>query len=207
MLVDAEGRQYEVFTPEEGRLVRRWRRHFVRRTGRGARSGDRRHTRRRRGCGFQHGHDRASVHAGRRPLRGARRRCDRDIDISYVLNSSMEVCVPLPPEARRDISDVAIVAENPDGTQTALSTSVRITDAGIIACGRLSALPASIAVGTAGSPDAIPTPNPDPIESPDTGGRAPSQSRLLVLAIISIAVILAGAASASFRRKRWTHLV
>ncbi len=207
VLVDAEGRQYEVFTPEEGGsfdggdvtlsaepgVVPDLEIVGVRADAAGAASN-------------------MGMTAHRYTLVGDRYEV-RAIDAtetsisSYVLNSSMEVCVPLPPEARRDISDVAIVAENPDGTQTVLSATVRITDAGIIACGRLSALPASIAVGTAGSPDAIPTPNPDPIESPDTGGRAPSQSGLLVLAIISIAVILAGAASASFRRNDRTHLV
>ena len=40
---------------------------------------------------------------------------------SYVLNSPLEVCVPLPPAARHDISDVALVANNPDGTLTVLS--------------------------------------------------------------------------------------
>ena len=42
---------------------------------------------------------------------------------SYVLNAPMEVCFPLPTEARRNISDVAIVANNPDDTLTILSAS------------------------------------------------------------------------------------
>ena len=81
---------------------------------------------------------------------------------SYVLNAPLEVCVPLPPAARHDISDVAIVADNADGTLTVLSASVRITGSsgGVNVCGNLGTLPATIAVGTAGSPEAIPTATP-----------------------------------------------
>ena len=115
---------------------------------------------------------------------------------SYVLNAPLEVCVPLPPEARHDISDVAIVVSNPDGTLTVLSASVRITaSSGVNVCGNLGTLPASIAVGTAGSPEAIPTatPDPDAIEDPDTGGYAPLGSGLLmVLVIFGIGVIFGG---------------
>ncbi len=113
---------------------------------------------------------------------------------SYDLNSPLEVCLPLAPEARPDDSDVAIVANNPDGTLTALSASVRITASlGINVCGNLGTLPATIAVGTAGSPGAIPTPTPE-IEPafPDTGGTAPTGDGLLLLMIAAAVVAIAG---------------
>ena len=124
---------------------------------------------------------------------------------SYVLNAPLEVCVPLPPEARHDLSNVAIVVNNPDGTLTVLSASVRITQAGINVCGNLGTLPASIAVGTAGSPDAIPTavPDPDEIADPDTGGYAPSRNGLLMLVMMMIVggVIVLGGVLLARRRQ------
>ena len=122
---------------------------------------------------------------------------------SYVLNSPLEVCVPLPPEARHDISDVAVVVNNPDGTLTVLSASVRITaSSGVKVCGNLGTLPASIAVGTAGSPDAIPTPTPDPdaIADPDTGGYAPLGSGLVLVVMIVGGVIVLGGVLLARRR-------
>ncbi len=114
---------------------------------------------------------------------------------SYVLNSPLEVCVPLPPAARHDISDIALVADNLDSTLTVLSASVRITGSsgGVNVCGNLGTLPATIAVGTAGSPDAIPTATPDldEIVDPDTGGYAPLGSGLLLVMMIGGGVIVA----------------
>ena len=66
---------------------------------------------------------------------------------------------------------------------------MRITaSSGVRVCGNLGTLPASIAVGTAGSPDLIPTPTPDPddIEEPDTGGYAPLGSGLLMVAMMIV---------------------
>ena len=131
---------------------------------------------------------------------------------SYVLNSPLEVCVPLPPAARHDISNVAIVANNPDGTLTVLSASVRITaSSGVRVCGNLGTLPASIAVGTAGSPEAIPTatPDPDEIVDPDTGGYAPSVSGLVVLLVMMIAggVIVATGVAGVLRGRSGTDQV
>ena len=123
---------------------------------------------------------------------------------SYVLNAPLEVCVPLPPAARHDISNVAIVVTNPDGTQTVLSASVRITaSSGVRVCGNLGILPASIAVGTAGSPGAIPTatPDPDEIEDPDTGGYAPLGSGLLMLMMIVGGVIVVTGVVGVLRRR------
>ena len=121
---------------------------------------------------------------------------------SYVLNSPLEVCVPLPAEARHDISDIALVTDNTDDTLTVLSASVRITTTGTDVCGNLGTLPASIAVGTAGSPDAIPTATPEAEPAiPDTGGAAPSGNGLLLLMILGTAVTLGSVALASRCRR------
>lgn len=113
---------------------------------------------------------------------------------SYVLNSPLEVCVPLPAAARHDILDIALVADNPDGSLTVLSASVRIVPSGVDVCGNLGTLPASIAVGTAGSPEAVPTAvaDPDEIEDPDTGGRSLPTLLLLALMVLSGVAVATG---------------
>ena len=94
---------------------------------------------------------------------------------SYKLNNPAEVCVPVPNSLRANISKLAIVTQNDDQSLSILASAVRIQDDGIYACGNLSALPADIAVGSSGSPEALPTATPEPAtdELPDTGGYAP----------------------------------
>ena len=85
---------------------------------------------------------------------------------SYVLDDPAMACVPLPDELRSNISDLALVAINSDGSLTILAAQVRIRSAGNIVCGALSNLPASVAVGSSGAPAAIPTPTPEPTAVP-----------------------------------------
>ena len=84
--------------------------------------------------------------------------------------------------------------DNLDGTLTVLSASVWIVPSGVNVCGNLGTLPATIAVGTAGSPEAIPTTVSDPNEivDPDTGGRALSPLMLLVLILVSGVIVVGG---------------
>ncbi len=129
---------------------------------------------------------------------------------SYVLNSPLEVCVPLPPAARHDISDVAIVADNADGTLTVLAASVRITaSSGVNVCGNLSTLPATIAVGVAGAPATLPTAAPEAEPAiPDTGGQEiPPVFAILAMlfgtgAIATAAFILLGMSRTGSSRRR-----
>jgi hypothetical protein len=113
---------------------------------------------------------------------------------SYALNEAIEVCVPLPDALRTNISDLAIVAVNPDDSLTTLSGQVRIVASGIEACGKISSLPASLAVGSAGAPAPIPTAAPEPDaadELPDTGGTAPLSTYRWVWALLIGLVSLA----------------
>ena len=205
VLVDAEGRQYEVFTPEEGGIF----------------DGD--EVRLSAGPGAVPNGEfvglRAEV-AGpasnvgmthhRYTLVGdayelmAVDAAQTVISSSYVLNEPLEVCVPLPPVARRDISDVAMVVKNADDTLTVLSTSKSIVPSGIEVCGNLSRLPATVSVGVDGSPAALPTPTPMPEEPapPDTGGSAPSGTGLLIFVILGAALAIVGASLAKGFRKR-----
>ena len=122
---------------------------------------------------------------------------------SYSLNDPATVCLPLPDALRQDISDLAVVAINSDGSLTILSEQVRISTAGTMVCGGLSNLPASVAVGSAGAPAAIPTPTPEPTpEAPDTGGTAPASSTMVLWALmLGIAVLTLGSVLVISRRR------
>jgi hypothetical protein len=77
----------------------------------------------------------------------------------------------MPPDLRGNITDIVLVSTVGDGDLTVLSTRVRITPEGALVCGALSAVPASLAVGKAGSPPELPEPEAEPEEElPETGG-------------------------------------
>ena len=122
---------------------------------------------------------------------------------SYALDDPATVCLPLPDALRQNISDLAVVAINGDGSLTILSAQVRIGDAGTMVCGGLSNLPASVAVGSAGAPAAIPTPTPEPTPvAPDTGGTAPASSTMVLWALLlGIATLALGSVLVIGRRR------
>ncbi len=113
---------------------------------------------------------------------------------SYGLSDAVEVCVPLPDALRSNISDLAVVAINSDDSLTILSSSVRISPSGTKVCGSLSSVPATVAVGTTGSPAPLPTEVPEmEKELPDTGGAGLSSNQALVwLLIIGLTVVVSG---------------
>ena len=109
---------------------------------------------------------------------------------SYTLNAPMNVCLPTPPELLTNISNLAMASVNADESLTLLSGSVRITTSGIRVCADLSTLPATVAVGRPGSPADLPTPTPElePAE-PDTGGSAPSAGLLVLLTLLGVSAL------------------
>ena len=205
ILADASGNQYEVFTPEGGGTF----------TGEGytlsaaagaVPNGE--------FIGIRMSDEGAASNAGmthQRYTLGGNMYAVSAVDAggtsinSYVLDDPATVCVPLPDELRTDISELALLTINSDGSLTVLSAQVRISDAGTMVCGNLSGLPASVAVGSAGAPAAIPTATPEPTpEPPDTGGTAPSSSTLpLWSLLLGIAVLGLGSALVIGRRREW----
>ena len=123
---------------------------------------------------------------------------------SYVLDDPALACVPLPDELRSNISDLALVAINSDGSLTILAAQVRITSSGNMVCGALSNLPASVAVGTSGAPEPIPpTPTPEPTAvPPPTGGTAPASSMVVLWSLLlGVAVFALGSVLVIARRR------
>ena len=123
---------------------------------------------------------------------------------SYGLSDAVEVCIPLPDELRSNISSLALVVINADDSLTILSSIVRISSSGTNVCGNLSSVPAKLAVGTAGSPAALPTAVPDTADTsdlPDTGGAAPSSPMVVFwILIVGLASIVVGGALRRARR-------
>ena len=125
----------------------------------------------------------------------------------YPLEEAAKVCVPLPDMFRSNISDLAVVAINGDGSLTILSAQVKITSGGAMVCGNLSNLPASVAVGSSGAPAAIPTATPEPTpEPPATGGTAPASSgNVLWALLLGLATLALGIFLTAGRRRHTNH--
>ena len=123
---------------------------------------------------------------------------------SYVLNAPATACLPLPAELSANISDLAIVAKNEDGSLTILSASVRLGSGSTSVCGSLSGIPATLAVGSEGAPAAIPTATPEPEpETPDTGGTAPTSSTMALWALLLGTAALTVGGVLAIGRRRW----
>ena len=183
ILADSEGNQYEVFTPEEGGTF----------TGEGySLKVDAGAVPNGEFLGIRMSDEGAASNVGmthQRYTLGGNMYAISAVDSSqaaissYVLDDPALACVPLPDELRSNISDLAVVAINSDGSLTILAAQVRISPAGnMVVCGALSNLPASVAVGSSGAPAPIPTPTPEPTAvPPDTGGTAPASSMVVPL--------------------------
>ena len=106
---------------------------------------------------------------------------------SYALNHDVEVCIPVPDELRTKLSSTVMVNINDDGTLTEISSSVRISPS-LIVCGYTNTLPATLAAGVPG------TPPPKPAETlPATGAAAPSSAGVVVWTLLlGIALIAVG---------------
>lgn len=85
-----------------------------------------------------------------------------------------------------------MVSASAGDSLTVHAASVRISATSMSVCAGLSRLPVTVAAARAGSPGAIPTPTPDPdgIEEPDTGGYALPGNALLLMMMIGIVAIL-----------------
>ena len=121
---------------------------------------------------------------------------------TYLLDDPIEVCFPLPSRLSSRISDVAMVSARDEGTMTVLSSKVRLVETGVELCGALSQLPARLAAGHLGSPSALPTAVPDAApEAPETGGASPTASGILWMILLSAAAFaIAGLIVMSRRR-------
>ena len=107
----------------------------------------------------------------------------------YLLDDPIEVCIPVPPRLKSNISDVAMVSVRDDGTFAVLSSRLRLGDAGVTMCAALSTLSARVAAAHTGSPSALPSPTPLPTPiDPDTGGTTMPTSAIILLMMLGAAL-------------------
>ena len=203
ILVDAEGSQYEVFTPEQGGTFDDGSVSIT--AGPGAvPNGEL--------VGIRADEAGAASNAGaahhRYTLAGSRYAisavdADGDAISGYRFDSPIQVCIPLPEALRSRISDIAMIATDDDGVTTVLSSQVRLSPDDLSLCAGVGTVPATVAAGSRGAPEAVPTPVPAPTpEPPDTGGSAPSSSSALAwIMLLGIAAAFGAAAVATRRRK------
>ncbi|MXZ03274.1 MAG: hypothetical protein F4Y88_06280 [Chloroflexi bacterium] len=193
ILTASGGGQYEVFTPEEGGTFTS--ENFSVSAGNGIVPND-------EIIGVRMAEDGSASNAGmshhRYTLSGNQYRvsvidAERAPILSYNLNGTVAVCIPVPGELRTNISSLEMVTKNSNGTLTVMSSSVRISPS-LIICGNTSTLPATIAVGIRGTPPPLLEPDPEPTEMlPATGGATPSSASALVWAfLLGIALISIG---------------
>ena len=122
----------------------------------------------------------------------------------YLLDDPVTVCIPLPSRLAPNISEVAMVSAHDDGTFTMLSPKVKITSDGVVLCGALSELSATIAAAHTGPPSTLPTPTPAPAptpETPDTGGASPSAAVILWIILLGTATATLSALILNGRKK------
>ncbi len=116
-----------------------------------------------------------------------------EIISDYSLRDVVTACVPLPTELRANISDVILLSTHGEGGLTVLGTSVRLTSDGPAVCGKLSSLPATVAVGKSGSPPELPDEALEAVEGlPDTGGSQLGVHLLVSLLLIGIIGAIVG---------------
>ena len=115
---------------------------------------------------------------------------------SYRLGDAAQTCFPMPVEVRANITDVAVVAVHGEGSQTILSTRLRVTADGTVLCAALSELPARVAAARLGVPGEYVATSDPSLGSLDTGGDAPSAQALLFILMLGTAALIASFALA-----------
>ncbi len=179
LIPDADGNQYEVFTPVEGGTFDGGEGYSITVPSGAVPNGEY--------IGIRMSDDGAASNLGmthQRYTLGGNMYGVHAVDASgalissYVLETPAEVCVPLPASLRANISGLSLAAINSDGSLTILAAQVRISDA---------------------IPTATPVPEP---ELPPTGGTSPTSSTLMFWTLLlGIAVLTFGSALAISRRR------
>ena len=116
----------------------------------------------------------------------------------YALDDPISACLPVPDMFRSDISDVVVVNRNPsDGTLGILSSKVRQTDGGLVVCGSIGKLPATVAAARIGIVEATPEPPQEPgIDDLSVGAVTPGPNAAVWAMVIGTMMLAAVAATA-----------
>ena len=194
ILVDASGRNYDVFTPEEGGSIIGDNYSFVAQPGDVPNAlivgvhmyevGE--------ASNIGKPHHRYTL-GGNLYSIGAVDEYGRPPSPWFKFRNPPVACLPVPPRFFTNIDDLAVIATDSMGsTETILNSEVRINDSGLMVCGYLGTAPATVAVGMEGSPGSIPsTPMSETQVNrlPVTGGVAPSQSATIIVLLLGVVFV------------------
>ena len=205
VIVDRDGRNYEVFTPEGGGEFTAEKCQF--KAPRGAvNNGE--------VIGvsiavLEDDEDKRSVADHRFMTDGVQCRIDA-VDsqgarlVDYQVVQPGEVCMPLPKAFYSNMVDALLVVINDDRTLTRLTSKLYlVSPKGLVkVCGNLGTLSATTVVALPGevAEELPPTPVPTP-ESPDTGGSRLSEANWMMAMIFGVAMLASVAALVGRRRK------
>ena len=126
----------------------------------------------------------------------------------YRLLQPGEICMPLPDVFRPKAVNALVGAINPDATLTALGSRLFLTTSAgdLKVCGKISSLSATTAVALRAevAKDIPPTPVAEPVAGEiETGARRLSEAQVVALMLVSIAMIVAAAATLRVGRRRY----
>ncbi|MCY4474624.1 MAG: hypothetical protein OXC83_04225 [Chloroflexi bacterium] len=126
-------------------------------------------------------------------------------DVRFGFRNPPVACIPIPGDYLSNVVSARLIATDPEGsTQTVLNSETRVGGGNPTICGYVGSVPTTVAVGIEGSPDSVP-PTPvveiQVIELPVTGSAAPSAGFIAVLLIVGVTVLVSAPAVARTRRK------
>ena len=126
--------------------------------------------------------------------------------IEYQLRQPGEICMPLPDSFRSEAVDTLIgVIDDDDATLTRLTSRIYLASrqGELKVCGNLSELTATTTVALPGEvvAEMLPTPIPPEIADIDTGGSRLDQFNALIGLLIGMAIVMSALAAFVFRRR------
>ena len=105
----------------------------------------------------------------------------------YQFKDVIEISMPLPVELRSNLTNVAAISIIPDDSLSVLSSNLIFADKSILVSGSTRLAPSKVAIGRSGAPEDTSILNPNARatpKAPDTGGTTPPPQGLLVWLIL-----------------------
>lgn len=125
---------------------------------------------------------------------------------SLRLQEGVNACVPMPEEFGASLANTVMIATRDDGSLTQLTTRQMLQDGNLFVCGRLSSLPARLAVAkplSAIVDEEIEMPEqPETQILPDTGAADPGQTVVLLAMVVGALLLATGAAGVTLTAAR-----
>ena len=128
----------------------------------------------------------------------------------YRLDEPLTACLQVPWDQLDNLSNITVVEIRSDGLVGPLTSNLRTADGTTAACGRLSRVPATLAIATradaASGTTVVPTAAATQQELPEAGGSSPTVNILAAVLLSGLATVaVAVAAAVAMRARRPAH--